>query len=906
MKNNSPPTLANWFIRSFVRDELHEEFFGDLEEIYQERASTHGTRYAQWFYWLDALHLLLGFSSLPQFTHNPTIMYRHYLTTAHRNLVRNKFYSLINILGLAVGIGVCLLICQYVYVELRYDKFHNQYRNTYRILLNETKEGINQGVSPYTDYAFGTSAAEEIPGIEQYVRLYVEEYDLVVTNPENDRAINEEAADLFYTDESFLETFNFPLKLGNPASALDERYNIVITEAMAEKYFQADNPLGKTLTISGGSSPGDYIVAGVLEKLPINSHLQFQFLLPLANYWELGNGGSVNRYGGWGRPIFATYFTLDESANRSAVREKLNQLIAKYQAAGSDPDNVVKKVQFQPIADIHLSDEVYTAADYVANRGSKQDVWIFSAIALFILLIAWVNYINLSTARAMRRSKEVGIRKSIGAFRKQLVSQFLLESVLINMLAGVLAMGIAVLTLPILSQVIGKELAMSLLQLPLFWAWFMGVIIIGALLSGLYPAFILSGFKPVSMLGAGRTSRSGSINLRRGLITFQFLLSLVFIAATYLVYQQIAFMKNQELGMEIEKILIVKGPKKIPDAPEVTDGTDMDQIRAANTFSRSTFDVFRNQITDYHSIVAATGSYAIPGQVYNTAVPDVRKEGEPEGSGNYGRYIFAGLDFVQTYGLELIAGRSFTAEMAEEEYVIINEEATQTYGLGSPEEAVQQKLIFDGYPVTIAGVVKNFHWQSLKDPHTPYLLIFVGSTPPYISLNMKLSNIQESLAYVEETYQSVFAGNPFEYFFLEEDFNRQYQADVQFGNLFLAFTTLAIIIACIGLLALVSYSATLRTKEIGIRKVLGASISDVMMLLSKEYLILLLIATLSAVPIILYWGVNWLDNYAFRTKIGPDLLIVPTLILFLIAIITVSYRTYAAAKANPVKSLRIE
>ena len=433
--------------------------------------------------------------------------------------MRNKFYSFINILGLAAGMGVCLLICQYIYVELSYDKFHDQYQNTYRILLNEIKEGINQGVSPYTDYAFGTSATEEIPGIEQNVRLYVEEYDLVVSNSESDRAINEKATDLFYVDKSFLKTFNFSFKLGNLELALDELYSIVITEAMAEKYFQADNPLGKTLTIRGGSSPGDYIVTGVLEKFPINSHLQFQFLLPLTNYWELGNGGSVNRYGGWGGAFVATYFTLDESANRSVVQEKLNQLLTKYQAVGSDPDNVLKKVQFQSIADIHLSDEVYTAADYVTNRGNRQDVWVFSAIALFTLLIAWVNYINLSTARAIRRSKEVGIRKSIGAFRKQLVGQFLLESALVNLLAGILAIGIAVLALPILSQVIRKELAMSLLQVPLFWAWFIGVIVIGALLSGLYPAFILSGFKPVSMLGTGRTSRTGSINLRRGLIT---------------------------------------------------------------------------------------------------------------------------------------------------------------------------------------------------------------------------------------------------------------------------------------------------------------------------------------------------------------------------------------------------
>ncbi|MEM8968128.1 MAG: ABC transporter permease, partial [Bacteroidota bacterium] len=830
----------------------------------------------------------------------------HYFNISTRVLLRQKLYTTINTLGLAVGTGVALLICQYVYFERSYDQFHENYRNTHRVIIDEIRNDTDRGLSPYSDYALGVRAEEEIPEIEQHVRMYVEEYDAVITNPENNQPINEDATNLFYVDKSFLKVFNFPLKLGSGESVLDGVYNIVLTEETAEKYFGADNPIGKTLIISGSSSAGEYVVTGVLADLPVNSHLQFKFLLPLENYWELGNGGSVNRYGGWGRTIFVTYFIIDESANLSSVQGKLDQLLIKYKEEGYDPDNVVKKAQLQPIADIHLKSAPYTEADFVTNPGSIQNVQIFSIIALFILLIAWMNYINLSTARATQRAKEVGVRKSIGAFRRQLVSQFMLESVLINLLAAVLAISIAFLLLPILQQIIGEELELSLLQIPLFWGWFFAIITIGSLLSGLYPAFVLSGFKPTSMLSANKMSQVGNATLRKGLITFQFVISLALIAGTYLVYQQITFMKNQELGMDMEKVLVLKGPEITTGAPEVTDGTDMNQIRAYQAYSQSIFQGFINKVANHQSIAAVAGSQAIPGYVHNILRKDLRKEGEPESQGQYGKCIRVGLDFLKTYDLELIAGGWFTPDMSEDNFVVINEEVARTFGLGAPENAVQKRMVIGSSPRAVVGVVKNFHWQSPKDPHTPYVLRFDGGANNYISFKINLSNIQESLAHIEETYNTIYPGNPFEYFFIEDDFNRQYQADVQFGNLFFTFSVLAIFIACIGLFALVSYSATLRIKEIGIRKVLGASISNLMLLLSREYLVLLTIAITLAIPAIFIVGKAWLNNYAFKTDIGLDLLVIPASMLVLISVLTVSYRTYAAANKNPVDSLRIE
>ncbi|RKN77969.1 ABC transporter permease [Ulvibacterium marinum] len=904
-EENNTPALANWLASKFLKKTQHEEFLGDLEEIYRERVSRNGKFYARMKYWLDMFHILIGFSVLNPFK-TDSAMYGHYLIIAKRNLWRNKVYSAINIFGLATGMGICLLICQYVYFESGYDKFHRNFENIFRVLIHENRNGTDQGTSPYATYMFGEAAKDEIPEIEDFVRVLKANESAVVSHPRSGRPVNENASNFLFADESFLEVFDFPLKSGAKESALNGMGSIVITQKTSEKYFGSDDPIGSTLEINGGNLPGNYIVTGVLKELPLNSQFQFDFLLPLENFWKNGNGGSVNRYGGWIREMFATYFTISESGDVPLISSKLDELFLKYRGRENADQQVVEKTRLQPIGDVHLKSESYASIDFVSNKGSLKDVRIFSLVAFFVLFIAWVNYINLSTARSMQRAREVGVRKSIGAFRRQLIGQFLVESTLINIVAAFLAIGIAFLALPLLGRIVGKELQLSLLWIPMFWGIFFAIVLIGSFLSGLYPAFILSGFKPISMLGTAKTVQAGNTTLRKGLITFQFLTSLILISGTYLVYKQITYMKNQELGMNIEKVLVLKGPKIIKDSPKVIDGTDMNQIRAFNEFSRSTFRTFRDEVSTDRSISKVAGSYSLPGRVDFIPISDNRKLGLPESAGRYGRLAFASLDFLETFGFELMAGSTFTKEMSEEEYVIINEEAVRSFGFGSARDAVGEKLISGGIPVTVIGVVKDFHWESLREPDAPYIFSFTDSTPPYISFRMDLSDIHASLEHIERVYDLFYPGNPFDYFFLEEDFNRQYQADVRFGNLFLAFTILGILIACIGLFALVSYSATLRMKEIGVRKVLGAGTGNLMMLLSKEYLVLLLWATVLAIPIILYTSKEWLEGYAFRTSIGFDLLLIPASILLVISIVTVSRQTYSAATLNPVKALKMD
>jgi putative ABC transport system permease protein len=691
--------------------------------------------------------------------------------------------------------------------------------------------------------------------------------------------------DLFFVDKSFFQVFNFPLKQGNRDALFKDKYSIVITQNAATKYFGLDDPIGKTLNINGPPSPGDYTVTGVLEDLPLNGHLQFDFLMPMENYLEYGWGGAVKKQSGWNGFEVVTYLTLDETADPGLVCEKLNGLIARHKQEGSTSQ---EKVTLQPMTDIYMKSGIYSDAGYLNSTGNMQNVQIFSLISFFILFIAWVNYINLSTAQSMQRIKEVGVRKSIGALKMQLVSQFMFESVLVNIISAVLSIGFAYLSLPVLNGIIGKEFGLTLLQNPMFWILFSAIILLGSLLSGLYPAFILSSFKPISMLGPNKSSRSGSINLHRGLIVFQFLTSLLLISGTYLVYRQTTFMKNQELNIDIEKIIVLRNQ----------------QINLDETEAIANLQSFRNEIIGHHSISAITSSRVTPGQF---GVNSYRASEQSENSAPYTRSIFAGLYFPETYGLKFIAGNTFTEDRQEENAAIINEAALRAFGFESAEDAIHRNLLTGDRQITIIGVVENFDWHSVKESHMPYVIELSNlRSHPYISVRMNMTNVPEQLAHIEAAFHSSFPDQPFDYFFADEAFNRQYQSDVQFGKIFFSFTTLAVFIACIGLFALASYSATLKIKEFGVRKVLGASTSNLMMLLSREYLALITIAIVLSVPAILYLAKMWLERYALRIDIGIDLFAIPALVLVFVSFLTVSHRTYSTAKTNPAESLRKE
>ena len=887
------PRLPNWLASKFIDETLLEEFSGDLNEIYEYRVSAKGRLYGRLMYWVDVLHLIIGFSSrkIIKIQNNPAVMYGHYLTVSIRNISRSKVYSTINILSLAIGMGVFITICQYIFFEFSYDKFHGNYQSKYRVVIDRIKSKGDLYPYPYeTGYAVGVTAKTELPEINQFVRLHNYSGGAVIANSEQNKIFTEDAMNMFFVDNTFFHMFDFPLKQGKAGTVFNDKYSIVLTEESALKYFGPEDPMGKILTLSGGVSPGTYTVTGILEPLPPNSHLQFDFLLPIENYMEYGWGGAATKDDdGWSSPDMTTYVEINESADVNLVTEKLNQIITKHNRERNAHEGIAENLHLQPIVDIHLKSNPKVDQGMARNNGQIQSIKFFGAIAFFILVIAWVNNINLSTARSIQRAKEVGIRKSIGAFKKQLVVQFMIESLLINSFAAVLAIGVVILTLPLVSGILKQEFDFSLITEPTFWIWISTMIIFGSILTGLFPAFILSSFKPISMLGAYKVPKPGNFSLRRGLITFQFMISLFLISGTYLVYKQIKFMQTQKLGMDIEQILVLKGP----------------EVNLDKTNLESTVQTFSDKVADHHSITSVAASSSVPGKGYNTGLA-IRKLGDPPSSEKFGRVVFAGFGLPETYNLEFLAGSTPSRQNATGSIVpiVINEEAVHTFGLVSPENAIHQQLYFKGDTFNISGVVKNYHWHSLEEAHTPYLLEFYADCRSYFSIKVNVSDLKGSLAHIEQVYNSFFPGNAFEYFFLEDEFNRQYQSDIQFGNLFFAFTVLAIFVACIGLFALISHSTLSRVKEIGIRKIHGASVKNIMTLLSREYVILLLIASVLVIPIIFYWGNTWLDNYAFRTNLGAQIFVLPLITLIFISFFTVSYRTFTAAKINPVDSIK--
>ncbi|MEO9964481.1 MAG: ABC transporter permease [Reichenbachiella sp.] len=880
-----PPALGTYLLKKIYGEEMHEEISGDFNEVFEQRKKRQGHLMASFRYVWDSV---LSVRNLDLKSQNSiiktsnTAMIKNYLKMALRVLQKHPTNSVINIFGLAIGMGVCLMIYQYIHFESSFDKFHPGVDNTYRVLLDYSQNGEPQGTGAHTSFGLGVVGKQEIPELKEFVRIHPQYGGAVLTNPENGQPYKEE--DMLFVDPAFLQIFNFPLKAGNKDLVLNEKQSIVITERMAVKYFGTEDPMGQVLQLDGGWASGSFVVTGVLQPIPANSHLQFDFLMPIKLLTE--DHRQYKESSGWGWNNFVTYVHLRESADLQQVADKYDQLILAYDQDLAKSTTSVSVI-FQPVADIHLKSDY--SGDPATNNGSLRDVQIFSIIAIIILVIAWVNYINLSTARAMYRAKEVGVRKSIGAFRGQLIYQFVVESALVNILAACLALGIAYMLLPVLNEIIGRQLEMTVVQELGFWISFLTITLSGSLLSGLYPAFILSAFKPSSMLGSTRKASKGGVNLRRGLIVFQFWISALLISGTYLVYAQISYMKNQELGINMEKIVVINGP----------------EVNLNRETIKEKMNTFKNVTGSHHSISMVTGSGSVPGKGYNWRT-GMWRFGISEDESKSGNVVFVDHDFTKTYDFEFLAGRSFSEMASEENGFIINEKALQVFGLGLPEEAIQQKLIVGGWDtVRVMGVIKDFHWNSLKDEHSPYIFAHQGSNS-YISFKIDLQDIPGTLAHIEETYDAVFPNNPFNYFFLDDEFNNQYQADLQFGNLFTSFSILAIFISCLGLFGLVAFSTNSRIKEIGIRKALGAEVQSLMLLLSKEYMILLLIANVLAAPIIFVWGQSWLEDYAYKVNLGIGLYLIPGLILVVISLITVSYKTYAAAKSNPVIALKVE
>lgn len=813
-------------------------------------------------------------------------MLRNFLLIATRNLFKRKLYSFINIFGLALGMAVCLVILKYVDFELSYDSFHKNSASVYRVNSTYTQNGEDRGTGIISGYGLGPALQSEVPGIKTYVRTHPMYGGSVLTyNRENNPSIFQEEK-IQLVDSTFFEVFTYESLEGNLKTALEKPNSIVITEKIASQYFKdSEDPLGKILQVSGGWCDGPYEITAVIKDAPQNSHFQFEIIMPMHN---LLNNGQYKEDDGWDWNNFVTYVQLESNVDPKTAEEKMPALVDKYQGENLARSNSKRVYSLQPIRDIHLTPGFRHESN---STISVNTIYFFVLISVFILAIAWVNYINLSTARAMERAREVGIKKSIGAFRSQLLMQFIFESILVNLLSVIIAFCIALGLLPLLGEIVGKELVFDFTDYSL-WLVLTGLFLIGSFISGLYPAYLLSSFKITEVLKGKSGQSTRGFSLRKALVVFQFASSLILIAGTFAIYRQMIFMRSQDKGLTMDQMLVINGPS-------VMDWKDP-------KMARNRLISLKHELEKIPGVLSVTTSGAIPGGGHNWGT-NMRKVGtQPEESKN-GSVVWVDPDFIETYGMTVIAGRSFNMNIKSDmEAVLINEAALTAFNLGTAEEALEERIVLGGDSVEILGVLKNYNWASLKTEHMPWLLKADTISRRYYSVHVNTNNMNEVIQQTEQTFKEAFAGNPFDYFFLDDFFNSQYKDEQQFAKIFSLFSILAILIACLGLWGLASFTTAQKLKEISIRKVLGASVKGILSLLSWEFLKLVIIASVIAVPLTWYGIEQWLKGFAFRIPIQIDLFVVPVVILAVIALGTVSIQILRGANVNPAKVLRSE
>ena len=813
-------------------------------------------------------------------------MLKSHLTLAIRNLLKRKLFSFINIFGLAIGVAVSLVILKYVDFELSYDSFHKNAPNIYRTTVTYYQNGDLRGTGVISSYALGPSMLADVPEVKRYIRTHPMYGGAVASyiRPTGDPSIFHEDNNMQFVDSTFLDVFTYRAVQGDLNTALDKPNSVVITKKTAEKYFKNDeDPLGKMLKVSGGWADGEYEVTAVIEDVPQNSHFLFDFIFPMHNLLQ---NGQYKQDDGWGWNNFVTYIELHENTDRKVVESKLPAFVEKYRGKDLAEQNGRSVINLQPILDIHLSPGLDYESSSTVSTGT---IYFFLIICVFILSIAWINYINLSTARAMERAREVGIKKSVGALKSQLIFQFIFEAVLVNFLSVVLAAVMAIGLLPVLAEIVGKDLVFDYTD-PRLWLILAGLFVMGSFISGAYPAFVLSSFNITTVLKGSAERPTGGFSLRKALVVFQFASSLILIAGTFAVYRQIVYMRDQDKGLTMEQMLIVNGPSVVDRTTDV----------------RPRLISLKNQLKEIPGVKGVATSGAIPGGGHNWGT-GMRKDGAPREDNKDGKVVWIDPDFIQTYGITVLAGRPFNPEIKSDmESVLVNEAALKNFGLGNAENALQERIILGGDTVAILGVLKNYHWASLKIEHTPWLFKADTISGRAYSILLSGANIPETIELIGEKYKEAFPGNPYDYYFLDDFFNSQYKDEKQFANIFSLFAGLAIVIACLGLWGLASFTTAQKLKEIGIRKVLGASVNSIMTLLSWQFFKLVLIASLIATPLT-YFGIGyWLDNFAFRIGLQWDLFVVPIIILAMLALGTVSLQIFRGANVNPAKILRTE
>ncbi len=804
-------------------------------------------------------------------------MFKNYLKIALRNLWKNKAFSAINIIGLATGLAVCLLIVLYVVDELSYDKYNANANRIYRldadIFFNNTQSNFSTAPDP-----LGPALVSEYPDIEQMVRLNYQSDILIKKDNQNVQDHN-----AVFADSTFFKVFTVPLIAGDPNTALNDPNSLVIDETTAKRYFNTVDVIGKTLYVDNTINCK---ITGVIKDIPRQSHFHFSFIRPK------GKGDDT-----WLSNNAHVYVLAKRGVAQAKVQSDVNAAVYNYlgkeieqQMHTSLKDIEAKGNHFiyhtMPLADIHLhADKQYE----IEANGNINYVYIFSVIAIFILLIACVNFMNLSTARSANRAKEVGIRKVAGSLRSHLITQFLTESVLLSFFSLLLAILMVMVLLPLFNQLAGKDMQISTLFSTWLFPVMIALIFVVGCIAGSYPALYLSSFQPIQVLKGKVANGFKSSWLRSGLVVFQFSISIILIIGTIVIYNQLHYIQNRKIGYNRDQVLILHNGWYLND-----------QIKD-----------FRNELLNTSGVLNVTISGDLPTGTNFDSEGWFRDAGFDANKAMLFSNFFVDENYIPTLGMELERGRNFSKNFASDSAaIIINEAAVKALGFKDPFKETLYHPRFNANNITpvayhIIGVIKDFNFSSMHNSVAP-LIIQLADNRGSIALRVNAKNVSSIISSVENKWKSMAPGQPFSYSFMDADFNKIYKAEQQTGKLFITFAVFAIFIGCLGLFGLVTYAAEQRTKEIGVRKILGASVSSIVAMLSKDFAKLVLIASLIAFPVAWLVMNKWLQSFAYRINISWWVFVIAGVVAILIALITVSFQAIKAAIANPVKSLRTE
>lgn len=819
-------------------------------------------------------------------------MFKNYLVAALRayNPIKQSgmrsFFAYINLFGLVIGLAAFLVIAHLVRYELSYDRSFANAKNIYRVVVEKTENGETTMASAKTYPGVGVISKNEIPEIESFARVLKEE--CMLHYKETDIKFNRQFT--YWADKSFLSMFGLEFLAKGDTSSLDKPYNCVLSESTAERFFgkhwkERNSPIGKTIHLN---ETLPFLIQGVYKDLPQNSHMNVDFIVSYVSLIPLASKEFER-----GMPPFGNYVYTYLLAKPGASEERMEQLAATA-FSNKIPASATSQAKYhfslQPLTSIHLDSHL---TDELKPNGNKTFVVALSVSAVLILLVAWINFINLATARALHRAKEVGVRKTLGSSKRQLVTQFVFEALFASMLAAIGAVALVFFVSGWIENMAGvsdsvfswKGTALN------SWLLFIGIMFIGGLLSSIYPALILSSFKPVEVLKGRMHGIQGKGFFRKGLIAFQFFFAVFLLTCTGAIYYQVKYMREQSLGLNTDQVLVLHSPRSM----------------IGNNKRVDHFKTFREKLLQYPSVQQVASSANVPGNDFLIHWEGLRQVAKEDGKNLTYDVAWVDEGYIPTLEFKLLAGKNFNEQSEGKRTIIINETARKVLGFSSNDEAIGKLLRRNKGEYEIRAIVADAHYEGLQKPIKPLVLQYGHNYEfGFFSLKVNAGNIPQTLAAAQKHWEEIYPNDPFDYFFLDSFFNEQYKSDVRFGNVFGLFSSLAIFIACLGLIGLVAYTIYQRTKEIGIRKVLGASLSNIVALVSSQFLKPILIACLVAIPFSHFIISRWLEGFAYRFQFSWWMYVVPLIVISLIAFLSISIQTLKAATTNPVNALREE